>query len=83
MKNKIYFKSISEKYWKYDEGLVTYLEYFIKKRLNYLESIKKKVRYPSQRLYYVYAIKFRKLLEKCEKPIQRKEILLKSLKNIK
>ena len=83
MKNKIYFKSVSEKHWKYDEGLVTYLEYYIKKRLNYLESVKKKVKYPSQKLYFVYAIKFRELLRKEETPKKRKKVLINLIKKLK
>jgi len=83
MKNKIYFKSVSEKHWKYDEGLVTYLEYYINKRLNYLESVKKKVKYPSQKLYFVYAIKFRELLRKEETPKKRKKVLINLIKKLK
>lgn len=86
MKNKIYFKDISEKYWRYDEGLVTYCEYYIKKRLSYLESIKKKVKYPSQKVYYAYAIKFRKLFWDKNTPKERRQIinnLMKKLEKLK
>ena len=83
MKNKIYFKSRGDKYWKYDEGLVTYLEYYPKNRLNYLESIKYKVKYPSQKLYFVYAIKFRKLLYGTKNPKERKIKLLSLAKSLK
>jgi len=75
MKNKIYFKDISERYWRYDEGLVTYCEYHIKKRLSYLESIKKKVKYPSQKVYYAYAIKFRRLFQNANTPKERKQVI--------
>lgn len=77
IKNNIYFKSISEYYWKYDEGLVTYLEYYIKKRLSYLELIKNKVQYSNQKQYYIYAIKFRDLLKDIDKPKERKKKLIK------
>jgi len=83
IKNKIYFKSISEKLWKYDEGLVTYLEYYSSKRLNYLESTKRKIKYPSQRAYFIYAIKFRKLLQEKSGPKSRKEAILSLMKNLK
>ena len=83
MKNRVYFKSISEKYWKYDEGLVTYLENYISKKLNYLESIKKKTKYPSQKIYFIYAIKFRELLKDKQIPKERKMIINKLMKNLK
>jgi len=90
IKNGIYFKSVSETYWKYDEGLVTYLEFYIRKRLSYLESMKKKIKYPSSRAYYVYAIKFRELLKDKKYPREKKKAIkeeiikkrgIKSLKN--
>lgn len=80
IKNNIYFKSISERYWKYDEGLVTYLEFYVKNRLSYLEPIKKKTKYPSQKKYYIYAIKFRELLKNKKLPRERKEEII-NLKN--
>jgi len=83
MKNKIYFKSKGDKYWKYDEGLVTYFEYYSKNRLSYLESTKNKVKYPSQKLYFVYAIKFRKLLKNIESAKERKKKILDLLKLLK
>jgi len=83
IKNKIYFKSEGDKFWKYDEGLVTYLEYYSKNRLNYLESTKNKVKYPSQKLYFVYAIKFRKLLKDAKTPKEIKYSILNLLKSLK
>ena len=80
IKNRIYFKSISDKYWKYDEGLVTYFEYYSSKRLNYLESIKNKIKYPSQRVYFIYAIKFRGLM-KIEKNSQKRKKIIIDLMN--
>jgi len=82
IKNKIYFKSISEKYWKYDEGLVTYLEYYVKNKLNYLESIKSKIKYPSQKIYFIYAMRFRELFKDKKIPAERKKVLLSLLKKI-
>ena len=86
MKNNIYFKSISEKHWKYDEGLVTYLEYYIKNRLGYLESMKRKTEYPMTKIYYIYAIKFRKILRDKKTPKERKQSinnLMKKLEKLK
>jgi len=83
LKNKINFKDISEKHWKYDEGLVTYLEYYIKNKLNHLESTKKKTKYPTAKVYYIYAIKFRKLLKNKETPKERKKVLIDLLKKLK
>lgn len=76
IKNNIYFKSVSESYWKYDEGLVTYLEYSINKRLSYLELIKNKIKYPNQKQYYIYAIKFRELLKNITNPREKKEKII-------
>lgn len=73
IKNKIYFKSISENYWKYDGGLVTYLEFYLNNKLSYLESIKKKIKYPNSRIYYIYAIKFRNWLKNCKTSKKRKQ----------
>lgn len=81
IKNKIYFKSSSEALWKYDEGLVTYLEYYLKRRLSYLETIKKKTKYPNQKAYYIYAIKFRDWLKDIKEPKKRKQKLLQLVKN--
>ena len=83
MKNKIYFKSVSEKHWKYDEGLVTYLEYYIKNKLNYLETIKRKIKYPSQKIYFIYAIKFRELLKNKNIPKKRKKAILDLISNLR
>lgn len=83
IKNKIYFKSISKKHWKYDEGLVTYFEYSIKNRLNYLESVKKKIKYPSQKIYFIYAIKFRELLKDKETSKERKIAIKNLIKKLK
>lgn len=82
MKNKIYFKSISEKYWKYDEGLVTYLEYYLQNRLNYLEFIRNKTKYPHQKKYYIYAIKFREFLKTKKTPRERKKAILRLIKEL-
>ena len=82
MKNGIYFKEVYERNWKYDEGLVTYLEYYIKNRLNHLESIKKKTEYPTSRVYYIYAIKFRELLKSKGTPKERKKVLIDLLKEL-
>ena len=80
IKNKIFFKL--EKNWKYNEGLVTYLEYYSQDRLNFLESTKKKVKYPSQKIYFVYAIKFRELLKNANNGIEKKNILLNLVKSL-
>jgi len=82
IKNKIYFQSVSEKDWKYDEGIVTYFEHYAKKRLNYLESTKNKVKYPYKKLYFVYAIKFRELLKNIENPRERKKKIFDFMKSL-
>lgn len=79
IKNKIYFQEKNKKLWKYDEGLVTYLEFYIKKRLNYLEYTKKRTTYASNKKYYIYAIKFREILKNVKTP-KEKLNLIKELK---
>lgn len=82
IKNKIYFQSISENYWKYDEGLVTYLEYFLSGNLNSLKPLRKNTKYLSFRVYFIYALKFRKLLENVDEASERKAVLLKVIKEL-
>lgn len=83
IKNKVYFKSISERHWKYDEGLVTYLEYYINNRLNYLKFIKNRIKYSYQKIYFVYAIRFKKLFKNKNNSKKRKETIIKLLKSLK
>ncbi|MBU0760428.1 MAG: hypothetical protein KJ600_00855 [Nanoarchaeota archaeon] len=83
IKNKIYYKSISESYWKYDEGLVTYLEFYIDGKLSKLESEKKKTKYAYLKKYFVYAIKFRELLKDKPNSKARKKVLFDLIKRLK
>ncbi|HIH14452.1 MAG TPA: hypothetical protein HA224_04310 [Nanoarchaeota archaeon] len=82
IKNKINFQKKNSKYWKYDEGLVTYCDFWLQKKLNVLEKKAKKFKSRMEKWYFVYAIKFRKLL-KNKTPLERKKaifILHKKLK---
>lgn len=70
------------KNWKYNEGLVTYLQEFAEGKLNELEKgIEKWKDYDFQKQYFIYAIKFRELLKKISNPIQRKNKLKEFLKS--
>ena len=76
-RNKIKFAKINfEKYWKYDEGLATYFDYYSTNKLNYLEAMKKRTKHPSAKIYYVYAIRFREKLKGIESPKERREVIL-------
>jgi len=63
--------------WKYNEGLVTYLQEFYAGKLNELEENVRKTRYDFQKQYYIYALKFRQLLKNTNNPRKRKELLRK------
>ncbi len=80
-RNNINFGKINyEKYWKYDEGIVRYLEYYFSDKLNNLEKDRVKTKHPTAKIYYTYAIKFRKLLKNAKTPKERKKKILE-LKN--
>lgn len=82
MKNKILFQKINQKYWKYDEGLVTYLGVYIEKKLEDLEKMRNKEKYPIERQYSIYAIKFRKLLDNKKNPQEKHQIIIKLIKKL-
>ena len=65
-----------ENNWKYNEGLVTYLQEFLGGRLNMLESNVKKIDYNFEKQYFIYAIKFRELLKNIKESRQRKKKIL-------
>ena len=81
-KNKIKFQTIADKHWKYDEGLVTYFDYSSEDDLSSLERKKKNAKYPTTRIYYAYAIKFRELLKGKKTPKERKKVLIDLLKEL-
>ena len=76
-KNKISFKKYNGKYWQYDEGLCTFCEGFLGNSLDKLEDKAEKMKYPMEKQYYIYAIKFRDLLKNEREPEKRKKIILK------
>ncbi|HIH26345.1 hypothetical protein J4476_03870 [Candidatus Woesearchaeota archaeon] len=84
IKNNIYFQNKDSKYWKYDEGLVTYCDYLLNKKLWLLENIIKKHKKNSMEIdYFIYAVKFKELLKECKTPKDRRKelnILFNSLK---
>ncbi len=73
--NKLDFKD-----WRYNEGLVTYLQEFSNKKINKLDEEARKSTYNFQKQYYVYAIKFRELLKGDNVPEKRKQKIIE-LKN--
>ncbi len=81
--NKIHFQKINKKYWKYDEGLITYIEAFTDKKLKKLEKMRDEEDYPMEKQYYVYAMRFRKILENKKIPKERKQEIIKLMKELK
>jgi hypothetical protein len=55
--------NLRAKNWKYNEGLVTYIDYLMKERLNDLEEHEKRANCNFQREYFTNAIIFRDLLK--------------------
>ncbi len=82
-KNNINFNKYDGKSWQYNEGLVTFCQAFIGKSLDELEIKVRKETYPMEKQYYVYALKFKKLLENVNSPKERRKIILKKLKQRK
>jgi hypothetical protein len=80
-KNNINFQSKGKnRYWKYDEGLVTYLDYWVENRLGSLEREVPKYKNLMEKWYFIFAIKFRELLENKGNSIERKKAILKIIK---
>ena len=76
-RNGVNFGKINyENFWKYDEGLTTFMDYYLCNRLGWLENMKKRTKYLSAKIDYTYATKFRKLLEDKRTPKGRKEVLV-------
>ena len=82
-KNGICFQKKGLKYWQYDEGLNEYLAAYVENRLNSLEKKRDTEKYPHERKYYLFAIKFRNWLEDCHTPRERKSKIQKIYKNLK
>jgi len=76
MKNNLYFQKINKRYWKFDEGLVTYLDAFLNNKINGLEKIEKVTKTKMEKAYFKYAIKFREILKNKKTPQGRKQALL-------
>lgn len=81
--NKIYFQSLSNKYWPYDEGINQYFGAFLDNNLTKLEKFRDMEAYPLEKKSWDYAIKFRKLLRNNNSPSERKETILKLIKTLK
>ncbi len=81
-KNKILFKRINKEYRMYDEGLVTFLEFFIDKNIKDLEKIEQKIENPYRRNYFTYAIKFKKLMKNKDTPQVRKGKIFELMKKL-
>ena len=81
--NKINFQSIYKKLWTYDEGINEYLGAYLDKTLNNLEKFKDKENYPTEKKYWVYAIKFRELLKGKNTPKERKKTIIHFMHSLK
>ena len=82
-KNKIQFQKINKKYWTYDEGIDEYLGAFLDGKLYKLENLRDREKYPMEKKNWIYAIKFRKLLENKKTPRERKEEILSLISKLK
>lgn len=82
-KNGIYFQKFSKKYWVYDEGINEYMGAFLDGKLNELENLRKREKYSMEKKNWIYAIKFRKLLENKKTPKERKEAILSLTSKLK
>lgn len=83
-RNNIDFqKTKSKAYWPYDEGINEYMGAYLDKNLAKLEKLRDKQKYYMEKKDLTYAIKFRKLFEKCTTPKERKTALIKFIKNLK
>ena len=79
-KNNIYFQKAGKKYWSYDEGLNEYLASFLDNDLDNLEKHMAKEKYPMEKKYWKYAIKFRELLKNRKAPSERKNVIIGLMK---
>ncbi len=80
-KNNFYFAKHNKEFWKFDEGLCTYMESFLDGTINLLESQYSKIRYPYEKQYFWNAIKFKRLFREIENPIERRIKLNRFIKN--
>ena len=81
--NEILFQKINKKHWKYDEGLVTYMEVFIDQKTDKLEKMRDKEDYPMEKQYYIYGIIFREILKDKKTPKERKQEIIKLMEKLK
>jgi len=82
-KNKIVFKRINKKYYVYDEGMATFLEFYLNNNLNDLEKIEENAKDSFGKFYYSYAIKFRELIKDKSEPRERKKEIFRLMKDLK
>ncbi|GBE19614.1 hypothetical protein BMS3Abin17_00338 [archaeon BMS3Abin17] len=82
-KNKIKFQKINKKYWPYDEGINEYIGAFLDEKLGDLEKFRDKENYSMEKKYWVYAIKFRELLEDKKTPKERKKTIVDLMGKLK
>jgi hypothetical protein len=82
-KNNLTFSSSVRDNWKFNEGLVTYLQESSVGKLDKLEEgVKYWNDYNFQKQYYIYAIIFRELLKKINNPKKRREAIINLRKSL-
>jgi len=84
--NSIYFQKINSKHWTFDEGLVTYIDYFENNKLNKLNTDLKETKDKMLKIYLRHAVIFNKILKNKSKPSERKQAIMnfyKKLMNLK
>lgn len=69
-KNDIYFQERKKK-WEWDEGLVTYLQYFISNKFDKLEKRLEKSENKFYKKYAKYALKWNEILQNYKEPEER------------
>lgn len=76
--NDLGFRKLSKNtYWKYNEGLVTYLENYLDKSLDKLKLKLDKEKYPMQRYYYLYGLKIARMMKDKTNSKERKRVILR------
>ncbi len=81
--NNIEFGKINKNIWMYDEGLCCYMEAYLDDTINLLEARFKKLKYPYEKQYYGYSLKYKKLLKNTKTPKQRKNVILRLYESFK
>ena len=81
--NGIRFQKTNRKHWPYDEGLDEYMGCYLDGTLEKLEHFRDAESYPTEKRNWIYAIRFRKLLDRKRTPEERKKAILDLIAKLK